>query len=194
MTLRLVLRAALWLLVGIGIGTALQLVLNMDVYNQTFGLYAAIVPHETWWAAGGLLIAAGAGWPYARGLASPGQAGPPVLLPIMAAVLADGYYLTEIGFTAARGLDTLWRVLSVLVPIYLLRRRLGLSQSAWIALPLAVSVAFVWMSARYTAVPLLPLPLEQGGQSPLHLLVFARDQLVALVSMAAAVALRRVAP
>ncbi|GIX16474.1 MAG: hypothetical protein KatS3mg119_0660 [Rhodothalassiaceae bacterium] len=174
-------RGLLLLILGIVIAGAIQIGFNVLRYmiqpDWLIGRRFRLIV-----AATGLLAALALAWPLARLCLRPRIfRGEPVVLVMLAAAL-DPYFLAWLGWQAAPRIEPLLAIFRmaalwwVLVPAPRARTEV-LPAVALLALALAGAA----LLPRFWLVPALPGDLETAAMAPIHLLVFAKLAILALL-------------
>lgn len=178
---RYLVRGLLLLAVGIVVAGAIQIGFNILRYmiqpDWLIGRRFRLIV-----AATGLLAALALAWPLARLCPRPRLLrGEPVVLVMLAAAM-DPYFLAWLGWQAAPGIEPLLAVLRmaalwwVLAPAAHTRR-----ETVPAVAVLAVALAVAALTPRFWLVPGLPGDLETAAMAPIHLLVFAKLAILALL-------------
>lgn len=184
---RLFVRAMVLLILGLVVAAAIQVCFNILRYmiqpdwlvGRRFRLVVVLT---------GLLAAAALAFFLARlGRREPAAIGNESLrfVLLLMAVLPDPYYLAYLGWQAAPQFAELLRYLQIGLLLIAFVPTPG-GESRWARLPaLAAAMALYGARPRFWLVPALPGDMETAAMAPIHLLVFAKAVLLALLAAAA---------
>ncbi|RMF12101.1 MAG: hypothetical protein D6757_10115 [Alphaproteobacteria bacterium] len=184
---RMFARGLLLLILGLVVAAAIQVGFNILRYmiqpdwlvGRRFRLVVALT---------GLLAAAALAFFLARlGRREPAAIGSARLrfLLVLMAVLPDPYYLAYLGWQAAPEFAELLRYLQIVLLLIAFVPPPG-GESRWARLPaLIAAMALYGARPRFWLVPALPGDMETAAMAPIHLLVFAKAVLLALLAAAA---------